>query len=44
MDLSAGKAYEGYAMFDLPAAFLQMGVDLYGRMEQMHKEGRTEWY
>jgi len=44
VDLSAGKAYEGYAMFDLPAAFLQMGVDLYGRMEQMHKEGRTEWY
>lgn len=28
---------EGYAMFDLPAAFDMIGVDLYGRMDQKHK-------
>merc|ERR1711924_386186 len=30
VDLAAQKAVEGYAMFDLPAAFSQIGVDLYG--------------
>jgi len=32
VDLVAQRVVEGYAMFDLPAVFLQMGVDLYGRM------------
>ena len=31
---------EGYAMFDLPAVFQQMGVDLYGRMRQMQPQLR----
>jgi len=32
VDLNKGQVVEGYAMFDLPAVFLQMGVDLYARM------------
>merc|ERR1711871_1622850 len=35
VDVDAMKLQEGYAMFDLPAVFQQMGVDLYGRMRQM---------
>lgn len=44
VDLEAGKAVEGYAMFDLPAAFMQMGVNLYDRMDQMRRKGRAEYY
>jgi len=34
VDLVQGRVVEGYAMFDLPAVFMQMGVDLYGRMNK----------
>jgi len=37
VDVSSGTVPEGYAMFDLPGAFIQLGVDLYGRMTQDHK-------
>ena len=26
----------GYAMFDLPGAFIQLGIDLYARMDADH--------
>jgi len=32
VDVTRGMVPEGYAMFDLPGAFIQMGVDLYSRM------------
>lgn len=32
VDVVKGSIPEGYAMFDLPGAFIQMGVDLYSRM------------
>lgn len=28
---------EGYAMFDLPGAFIQLGIDLYSRMDEEHR-------
>merc|ERR1712166_1737818 len=34
VDLVRRRVVEGYAMFNLPAVFKQMGVDLYGRMNQ----------
>merc|ERR1719187_335610 len=37
VDVENGMIPEGYAMFDLPAAFDMMGVDLYGRMTQEYK-------
>jgi len=44
VDLDAGKALEGYAMFDLPAAFKQIGIDLYQRMDEMRKQGRPDYW
>jgi len=32
VDVAGGTVPEGYAMFDLPGAFIQMGVDLYSRL------------
>jgi len=37
VDVENGMIPEGYAMFDLPAAFDMMGVDLYGRMTPQYK-------
>lgn len=37
VDLAQKKVVEGYAMFDLPAAFLQMGVNLFDRMNTTSK-------
>merc|ERR1712046_407447 len=34
VDLVAGVVREGYAIFDLPDAFNQMGIDLYGRCSE----------
>ena len=34
VDVARGSIPEGYAMLDLPGAFIQMGVDLYARMTQ----------
>jgi len=32
VDVARGTIPEGYALLDLPGAFIQMGIDLYGRM------------
>jgi len=37
LDLTTGLARECWAMFDLPAAFNMIGVDLFARMDQEHR-------
>jgi len=37
VDLSLGLARECWAMFDLPAAFNMIGVDLFSRMDEEHR-------
>jgi len=36
VDLNQGLVKECWAMFDLPAAFIMIGVDLFGRMDEEH--------
>jgi len=36
IDVAGGRVPEGYAMFDLPGAFIQFGVDLYSRMSPQY--------
>jgi len=41
VDVASGKVPEGYAMFDLPGAFIQLGVDLYSRMTPEYSINNT---